>query len=684
MIINHNMNAMNAHRNMMGNVRSAGKSMEKLSSGLRINRAGDDAAGLAISEKMRAQVRGLDQASRNAQDGISMIQTAEGALNETHSILQRMRELATQAANDTNNTEDRQQIQKEINQLTSEINRIGNTTEFNTQKMLDGGEAAGKAKGAEGGEETKVVAGKFEFKIGTMTDDKTITIGGEKFTKKTADDADAGEFKDVAGLKAAIEKNATLSAKYDVTENAGTITLTQKAGKESSEALTLTTDDTANKATIEGSLKTVEEGKGAEGGAKEAKAASKAFGDLTITAKEAGKAGNDIKVEFKASGTATKVTAAVKDGVITITGKTADLTNDNIKAAIEGNDDAKKLVSVEVATGKGSETQTAASGVALEGGADAEESKADGFTATLQIGANKGQAFKMEIADMRSEALGISQKTSGAAEAGDAGEAKGEAAKAAEKDFTIDGKTVTVTAGAENGEKGNNIEIEFAKANGTTKAAWTGNKLTITLSDNTTNENTDAKINAAIQAATGTVPSGLDASKINVSGLDATATGADLSGGGVTMPAAAKLAGGADAKAAGKADGAEGAAAGAGAAFTTTGAVTNGTDDTAVESALDVSSHENATNAIDVLNTAINKVSTERSKLGAYQNRLEHTINNLGTSSENLQAAESRIRDVDMANEMMTFSKNNILQQAAQAMLAQANQQPQGVLQLLR
>ncbi|MGI5999005.1 MAG: flagellin, partial [Lutispora sp.] len=114
------------------------KALEKLSSGLRINRAGDDAAGLAISEKMRAQIRGLDQAARNAQDSISLIQTAEGALNEAHSILQRMRELASQAANDTNTEVDRGEIQKEINQLTSEINRIGNTTEFNTMKLLNG------------------------------------------------------------------------------------------------------------------------------------------------------------------------------------------------------------------------------------------------------------------------------------------------------------------------------------------------------------------------------------------------------------------------------------------------------------------------------------------------------------------------------------------------------------------
>lgn len=138
MIINHNMNAMNAHRMMSGNTAAAGKSMEKLSSGLRINRAGDDAAGLAISEKMRGQIRGLDQASRNAEDGISMIQTAEGGLNETHSMLQRVRELVVQANNGTNTAEDRTKIQDEVAQLTTEITNISNRTEFNSQKLLDG------------------------------------------------------------------------------------------------------------------------------------------------------------------------------------------------------------------------------------------------------------------------------------------------------------------------------------------------------------------------------------------------------------------------------------------------------------------------------------------------------------------------------------------------------------------
>lgn len=158
MIINHNMNALNAHRNMGVNNTASGKSMEKLSSGLRINRAGDDAAGLSISEKMRGQIRGLDQASRNSQDGISMIQTAEGALQETQAILQRMRELAVQSANDTNVSADRTAITTEMDQLKAEIGRIKDNTEFNEQKLLDG---------------TAGTAGKVQIHVGANTAQKT-------------------------------------------------------------------------------------------------------------------------------------------------------------------------------------------------------------------------------------------------------------------------------------------------------------------------------------------------------------------------------------------------------------------------------------------------------------------------------------------------------------------------------
>ncbi len=167
MIINHNIAALNTYRQLNTNSTNTSKALEKLSSGLRINKAGDDAAGLAISEKMRAQIRGLDQASANAQDGISMIQTAEGSLSETQSILQRMRELATQAANDTNTETDRNEIQKEINQLTSEINRIGNTTEFNTQKLLMGRDVEVVETAAT---PTTITAGEVGVAAGTVSD----------------------------------------------------------------------------------------------------------------------------------------------------------------------------------------------------------------------------------------------------------------------------------------------------------------------------------------------------------------------------------------------------------------------------------------------------------------------------------------------------------------------------------
>jgi flagellin len=170
MIINHNIAALNTIRQLSVNATNTQKALEKLSSGLRINTAADDAAGLAISEKMRGQIRGLDMAQKNAQDGISLIQTAEGALNETHAILQRMRELAVQSANDTNTNSDRQQLQKEVDELAKEITRISNDTEFNTKKLLDG--SADGASGASGG---VTGAADLVFHIGA-NENQTITL----------------------------------------------------------------------------------------------------------------------------------------------------------------------------------------------------------------------------------------------------------------------------------------------------------------------------------------------------------------------------------------------------------------------------------------------------------------------------------------------------------------------------
>ncbi|BDB02561.1 flagellin [Clostridium botulinum] len=183
MIINHNLNAMNAHRQMAINTGNNGKAIEKLSSGLRINRAGDDAAGLAISEKMRGQIRGLNQASRNSQDAISLIQTAEGALNETHSILQRMRELTVQAANDTNVGVDKNNLDKEVKELQKEINRISSQTQFNTKNLLNGDVAAGKDLtfqiGANSGQTIKLAISAMDVAaLGVASDN--VTIGSAK------------------------------------------------------------------------------------------------------------------------------------------------------------------------------------------------------------------------------------------------------------------------------------------------------------------------------------------------------------------------------------------------------------------------------------------------------------------------------------------------------------------------
>jgi len=399
MIINHNIAALNTHRQLGTNNAQASKNLEKLSSGLKINKAGDDAAGLAISEKMRGQIRGLDMAQKNSQDAISLIQTAEGALNETHSILQRMRELAVQAGNDTNTGSDRGEIQKEMNSLTSEINRIGNTTEFNTQKLLDGGKDVTTAAAAEVVGVTAVAA------VESLTyASGSHTIDGEVIS--------AVGVANVADLAALMNTNAKLAEKFDIKVSGAVVSFTQKAGFESATA------------------------------------------------------------------------------TVGLTAGTAGVSGVAAKAAV-------------------------ASGESLQ----------------FQIGANQNQSMTLDIADMRADKLGLT---------------------------------------------------------------------------------------------------------------------------------------------------------GTGSGFTTGKTVTDGTNNTLAESALDVSSHTNAAKAVTTIQAAIDKVSAERSKLGANQNRLEHTINNLGTSSENLTAAESRIRDVDMAKEMMDFTKNNILTQAAQAMLAQANQQPQGVLQLLR
>lgn len=511
MIINHNMNALNAHRNMNVNNTAAGKSMEKLSSGLRINRAGDDAAGLAISEKMRGQIRGLTQASRNASDGISMIQTAEGALNETQNILQRMRELSVQSSNDTNTSADRASIQKEIEQLTEEIDRIGNNTEFNTQSLLKG-DGSTKLEGAginipaitSGKDETTVEAKVvITLKDNTANQKVKLSINGEEIEAtvgggNTSKENTALELEEK--LQEFIDSNDVLKDKYKVTSNGEKVTLEAikgegfEGGKGNIKVLSknaiddpVVTDGKTNSATaasIELDLNAL--------------ATAAPTGDLEGKGITIGK----TQIEFydARKGAYSGKAVGVDISAVTTADQFADAIINQTKDKLEG-------ATIEAKTGTGlvvkSLDKGANSTVNVQDGA-----KNEGFEATFQVGANSNQTISISIGDMRAEALGVK-----------------------------------------------NVDLKTAEGS--------------------------QKATATIQAA-------------------------------------------------------------------------------------------------------IEKVSTERAGLGAVQNRLEYTISNLDNTTENLTSAESTLRDVDMAKEMMTFSKNNILNQAAQAMLAQANQQPQNVLSLLR
>ncbi|MDW7674558.1 MAG: flagellin [Bacillota bacterium] len=508
MRINNNIMAMNTHRQLGANQANGSKSLEKLSSGLRINRAGDDAAGLAISEKMRGQIRGLNQAQRNAQDGISLIQTAEGALNETHSILQRMRELAVQSATDTNTSEDRAEIQKEVDELAKEITRIANNTEFNTQKLINGGIDANGISAA-------------KFHVGAnAAQDISLSIG--------AMDA------------------KSLSVSRDV------ITPTLASGA---------TDVTA--ATVSGTV------------------------------------GSAI-VDSASIGVTAAEVAATSGSVVGAT------TYANIGA-------------LNTALGDASGTAKTID-ISVDGGA----------TQTITFNADYTGAGA--FADWGAFETFVNGQLTGATVSG------------------ADGAGLTFTSSTTGSTSSVAITADPNSITGSgTATAGTDTSYTVSLNDGSTT------VNITGLAGTETSIAGTGA----YAGLTLTTDGAFDENLAATVTISAETA-----SAATFASGAK-------------------TADASTAAGIDVSTQSAASSAITTIQSAIETVSTERSKLGAYQNRLEHTISNLGTSSENLQAAESRIRDVDMAAEMMQFTKNNILQQAATAMLAQANQAPQSVLQLL-
>ena len=673
---------MNAVRQLGVNQTGASKSMERLSSGLRINRAGDDAAGLAISEKMRGQIRGLKQASRNAQDGISLIQTAEGNLNETHAILQRMRELAVQASSDTNDNEvDRAAIQGEIDQLKAEIDRIGNTTEFNTQKLLDGSIGARRAAGVDNaavlteglGKATSAkLTGTVDFDTGTAkiadttaaidAADQKITVDGAEITfnvtqaglQATAGDATGGSFATYlqnqinAGVDAHNAKYGSDIQHVTVTADSNKISIESgSTGATSGVAATVTTTGANNNlwgiAGLDVSAATTHSESGLDGVFTTAGAAN--FGaitngmtvvaegvafdngegqtfDITIDLGASNAAyGEDITVTFATNATATNAGAAWVGNVLTIT----------------LHDDAAY-------TAAGIETLIAASqGTAPDG------IVASDISITISGGAVDGTIAAADIDASESGANLAGHTITGG----------------------VDSSTVTIDGTA--------IEVNWANVGANAPLAEAN------MADYARYIQND--INNAIQAYNETVPVGERVQNVTVSVQDGSfvvQSGSDQATSSIKFDnsEAVQLLGLANANSSTQGGGMRfqiGSNQGQNMQIT----IGDMRSDALGIADIDLSTRDGADAAISTINDAIVQVSTQRSELGAFQNRLEHTISNLGTSAENLQAAESRIRDLDMAEEIMAFTKNNILQQAATAMLAQANMAPQSVLQLL-
>jgi len=524
MIINQNLSALNTFNSLSKNTANTGKSIQRLSTGQRINSASDDAAGLAISEKMRGQISGLKQSSSNAQDGISMLQTAEGGLDQTHSILQRMRQLAVQSASDTNTADDRKKIQGEVDQLAKEITRISNTTEFNTQNLLAGGLSDTFHIGANAGQNLSV-------SVGAM-DAQSLGVASH------------------------------IALANDVTANGTGLNITSVArGLAASNGYTI-------------------------------KVATNVASATTITTTSQADTGNTSKL--------------VITGTSSFSG-TAD-TNYLVKVASVNNTAAANDVS------------------------------------SISYSKDNGISWNTVNGDLKA-AAGVK----------------------------IDGMTVHLdTATASTAAT---TTTTTTPATGTTPATTT----TKTVASNLGKYTVGDQYSFSTKAAVANMQLKLDGVNVGASvnvhkGDTASTIGDNSTGQTVSVQFDYNNLGTGD------------AALGVKHTDSTSASVNQGevTSQAIVTAGIDISTQRSANDAITTIDKAINTVSQQRSQIGAYQNRLTNTIDNLNTSNENITASESRIRSVDMASEMSNYQKNNILQQAATSMLAKANQQPQSVLQLLQ
>jgi flagellin len=645
------MQAANASRMLGITTTAQGKTTEKLSSGFRINRAADDAAGLSISEKMRKQIRGLDQASTNASDGISAVQTAEGALTEVHAMLQRMNELAVQAANGTNAESDRQSIQDEILQLTTEIDRVAETTKFNETYLLRGdpnGTKVTKAVNAHdaGLAGTLVANGKGEATFSVkerLKDGTTVSIGGKVY--------EIGMGKTEDSYKTATALGATAARIGDsITVDGKDYVLTNKV-----KATDIT--NTSSYAPAMGDLITTKDGKvyqyyvkaGETGATTDSPAnvttgwyEKKNFQDTALYEAEGHKVsigsiateGSTIRLKDKQSengmttfaitknlgegevstwklGTSGKITMnqfkqrALNNASATIGAGDTIITNGEILTAVDDYFLAQKLADVSKQIG------------ALAAGAKVKIADIDGNNEVeYTVVENSDQEQVSENNLTRGSIVGLLKEG---------------------QRVTINGTDKMTVAGVDSDDE-DKISAQYAyalMAEELQKASSIGTDTEAKVTNN--NDGTFLIKQGTVSYAsslTFNLHVGSDAdmtNKINVE-ID-------------TMNAAylgiKKL---------------------------------NVADDTGIS----------ATYAIDAIADALARVSAQRSALGAVQNRLEHSIANLDNVVENSQAAESRIRDADMADEMVTYSKNNILAQAGQSMLAQANQSTQGVMSILQ
>ena len=562
MRIQHNIMAMSAYRNYTNNVSAMKKNLEKLSSGYKINRAGDDAAGLAISEKMRAQITGLETAQKNAKDGISLVQTAEGALTEVHDMLNRMVELATQSANGTyDNTTDRAQMQKEVNQLRAEIDRIADSSNFNGINLLDGSmSAAGKAA-TSAGLDPEQIHDNTGAAVAAQSGEYTLDLAGWTAEASAAIAAGAGILTlSVAGQTITFNAKAALTTGAAITF--GDLTLASTSVSIGGLAFTASINGTT--------LKLV--------------------GDATPTQAEADAFnGTDLKVTHTVGTNVVSDSKQLDHGFHVVKKVQAKVDPQKASAKFELTDDMIK----------------------------------DG--ATIKIG-NDTFTLKVDAASS-DQGTGFTINLKGFKE-GDKGIAAEAARLISQRSTTADGKFDISTD-----NKGGII----LKENGT----WTDADYEKWDVRGNLSKDNDATWKDVVQVGTaaaagksltlqiGDTADSFNQLKVDIGDMHCTSLGIDAG-------------------------------------------------------SLSIADQASAAVAIDKIKTAINKVSDVRGTLGATQNRLDHTINNLSVMTENIQDAESTIRDVDVAEEMMAYTKNNILIQSAQAMLAQANQVPQGVLQLLQ